>query len=173
MGLAAAAQWVVRRGAGKAPSPALVIHERPREFPALRFNDGRAMPTSLAAFRGRVVLLNLWASWCAPCVKEMPTLDRLQSALGGPDFEVVALSIDEAGAPAVQSFFRRTGIKALHPYVDAFREASASLAAAGIPATFLIDREGREVGRKLGPANWDAPPVLTLIRDRLNRASNQ
>ena len=168
-GLAAAMQWGVRMSARSAEAPGLIIHARPRELAPLRFADGNGAPTSLAAFRGKVVLLNVWATWCPPCVAEMPTLDRLQAKLGGADFEVVALSIDSAGAPAVQAFFLRTGIKKLHPYVDAFQEALTKLAGAGIPLTLLIDRDGREIGRKQGPAEWDQPQMLQLIREQLQR----
>ncbi|MEO5669889.1 MAG: TlpA disulfide reductase family protein [Ramlibacter sp.] len=170
-GLVTVVQWGVRMSARSAEAPGLILHARPRELPPLRFADGSGAPTSLAAFRGKVVLLNVWATWCPPCVAEMPTLDRLQAALGGADFEVVALSIDSAGAPAVQAFFLRTGIKKLHPYVDAFQEALTSLAGAGIPLTLLIDRDGREIGRKQGPAEWDQPQMLQLIRDQLQRTA--
>ena len=124
-------------------------------------------PTSLAAFRGKFVLLNVWATWCTPCREEMPTLDRLQATLGGPDFEVVALSIDQGGAPVVQDFFRQTGVKRLHPFMDLFGETTSALGVIGLPLTLLIDRQGREIGRKLGPAVWDDPQIVELIRSRL------
>jgi hypothetical protein len=85
-GLMPVVQWAFRRLASDDATPGLAIHEHPRELPMLRFLDGAGASTSLAAFRGRVVLLNVWATWCAPCVKEMPALDRLQALLGGPDF---------------------------------------------------------------------------------------
>ncbi|MCA8289428.1 TlpA family protein disulfide reductase [Burkholderia vietnamiensis] len=141
----------------------VVIHPRPRELGTLRFADDKGTATSLSAFRGRVVLLNVWATWCLPCRDEMPTLDRLQAALGGPSFEVVAVSLDAGGLPAVQAFFREIGVKHLRPYLDTFHDVAA-LASTGIPLTLLIDRSGREVGRKLGPATWDDPQMLRLIR---------
>lgn len=159
---------VLRLARGARPAdPDFVIHARPRELANLRFSDGAGRPTSLAAFRGRVVLLNVWATWCTPCREEMPTLDRLQAALGGPGFEVVALSIDHAGLPLVRDFFDRTGIKHLQPYLDTFGDAASNLAVAGVPLTLLIDREGREIGRKLGPAAWDKPRVVELIRGHM------
>jgi thiol-disulfide isomerase/thioredoxin len=139
------------------------VHARPRELPALRFTDERGAPTSLSAFRGRVVLLNLWATWCGPCREEMLTLDRLQGSLGGADFEVVPLSIDSGGLPVVQAFFRSIGVKHLHAYLDTDHEA-AELVMTGVPLTLLIDRESREVARKIGPAKWDDPKVVALIR---------
>lgn len=147
--------------------PGLVLHARPREVANLRFSDGAGRPTSLAAFRGRFVLLNVWATWCPPCVEEMPTLDRLQAMLGGPGFEVVALSIDHGGLSVVRAFFDRTGIKHLQPYMDTFGDTLSNLAVAGVPLTLFIDREGREIGRKAGPAAWDDPRMVELIRGRM------
>jgi|GEM_PF-305087 len=154
--------------ATQATSTSLTLHPQPRSLPPLRFADGAGAPTSLAAFRGKFVLLNVWATWCTPCREEMPTLDHLQATLGGPDFEVVALSIDQAGAPVVQNFFRQIGIKRLHPYMDQFNETTSALGVVGLPLTLLIDRQGREIGRKLGSAAWDAPQIVELIRSRLN-----
>jgi copper(I)-binding protein/thiol-disulfide isomerase/thioredoxin len=151
----------------QAKSTSLTLHPQPRSLPPLRFADGAAAPTSLAAFRGKFVLLNVWATWCTPCREEMPTLDRLQATLGGPDFEVVALSIDQGGMPVVQDFFRQIGIKRLHPYMDQFGETTSVLGVVGLPLTLLIDRQGREIARKLGPAVWDAPQIVELIRSRL------
>ena len=170
--LIAGLQVGLRMAAGDASMTLIDIHPRPREFPALRFADAKGAPTSLSVFRGKVVLLNLWATWCPPCVKEMPTLDRLQATLGGPDFEVVALSIDSGGVPVVEAFFRRTSVKLLHPYVDSFHDAGV-LGTAGIPLTLLIDRDGREIGRKLGPAEWDRPEMVALIRGQLGRAEGR
>ncbi|MDQ2735920.1 MAG: TlpA family protein disulfide reductase [Pseudomonadota bacterium] len=138
-------------------------HVAPRALGPLRFSDEAGREMSLASFRGRVVLLNVWATWCSPCVREMPTLDRLQVALGGPMFEVVTVSMDSGGLPVVQAFFRQIGVKHLHPYLDSFHEVG-DLGAMGIPLTLLIDREGREVARKIGPATWDDSMVLATIR---------
>ena len=144
--------------------PDLIIHSHPNVLPDLPFTDGNGAPTSLAAFRGRVVVLNVWATWCLPCREEMPTLDRLQATLAGPGFEVVAVSIDRDGMPVVREFFARQSIRHLHPYVDASGDALSILGVAGIPLTLLVDRDGREVARKLGPAVWDHPEVIKMIR---------
>lgn len=144
----------------------VIVHARARDMTPLRFTDEHGVATSLASFRGRVVLLNVWATWCAPCREEMPTLDRLQATLGGPSFEVVAVSIDAGGLPAVRAFFRQTGVTHLRPYLDTFNEAS-TLAAIGVPITLLIDSNGREVGRKLGKAKWDDRQMLRFIRSYL------
>jgi thiol-disulfide isomerase/thioredoxin len=168
-----AAVPMLRRTLGRRTAGAdFGLHDRPRDLPDLRFTDRNGTATSLAAFRGRVVLLNVWATWCPSCREEMPTLDRLQAALGGPAFEVVALSIDEGGLPVVQAFFDQFRIKHLQPYLDTLDDASG-LAAGGIPLTLLIDRDGREIGRKLGPAVWDSPQMIQLIQGRLAPVERQ
>ena len=135
--------------------------------PALRFYDAVGKPRTLADWRGKVVLLNVWATWCAPCRKEMPALDRLQQKLGGHDFEVVALSIDRGGAADVRAFYEEIGIRALRIYVDPESEATSKLKTLGVPTTLLIDRAGRELWRKTGTAEWDAEDVVEGLRLRL------
>lgn len=147
---------------GKLPGFARVEAQHP--VPPLRFVDGDGKPRALADFRGRVILLNLWATWCPPCRKEMPNLDRLQEQLGGPDFEVVALSIDRGGLFAVQSFFDEMDLRHLKIYVDASAEAMAALGAVGLPTTLLVDRSGRERWRVVGPVEWDKPEVIERLR---------
>lgn len=133
----------------------------------LRFQDGTGRPRSLADFQGKLVLVNIWATWCAPCREEMPTLERLQTELGGPDFEVVALSIDQQGPQVVRRFFDDIDIKALQLYVDPSAQAVYKLGAAGLPMTLLVDRAGREIGRHSGPAKWDAPEIRDYLAQRL------
>ncbi|HEX9274794.1 MAG TPA: TlpA disulfide reductase family protein [Casimicrobiaceae bacterium] len=135
----------------------------PRPVANVEFEDGQGRKRTLADFRGKVVLLNIWATWCVPCRTEMPTLDRLQSRLGSENFEVVALSIDRGGQPAVRSFYDEIDVRALPIYVDATTEALAKLGVIGVPTTLLIDREGREVARYTGPAQWDRPEVIATI----------
>jgi thiol-disulfide isomerase/thioredoxin len=113
------------------------------------------------------VLLNVWATWCTPCRKEMPALDRLQQQLGGRDFEVVALSIDRGGNPAVAAFYREMDLRALAVYVDPTSEATSTLRTVGIPTTLLVDRQGRELWRKTGPAEWDRADFVELLRSYL------
>ena len=142
-------------------------HEAPRPVATLGFEDADGRPRTLAGFRDRVVLLNVWATWCVPCREEMPALDRLQQKLGGPDFEVVALSIDAGGAEAVKRFYGETGVRALAVYVDPASRSIGSLGLVGIPATLLIDRSGREIGRRTGPAEWDGLEALRMIESHL------
>jgi thiol-disulfide isomerase/thioredoxin len=150
---------------------AMSLHASPRPLADLNFSDGLGRPTRLSAFRGRTVLLNVWATWCTPCREEMPTLDRLQATLGGRGFEVVGLSVDNDGLAAVQAFYQPLHIRHLTPYIDSAGEAMATLVATGIPLTLLIDAEGREIGRKLGPAVWDDAALVALLRSHIAGAA--
>ena len=141
-----------------------VVHEAPRPLPEIGFEDGGANARRLADFRGKVVLLNVWATWCVPCRREMPTLDRLQATLGGPGFEVVALSIDRAGLEVVRKFYAEIGVAHLAMYIDSASKVTRELGIAGLPATLLIDREGRELGRLIGPAEWDSPAMIAFLK---------
>ena len=143
------------------------VRERPTPLPEIQFMDGAGQRRALSDFRGKVVLLNIWATWCGPCRREMPTLDRLQAELGGPDFEVMALSIDRAGINVVRKFYAEVGVEHLAMYIDSSGKAARELGAVGLPTTLLIDREGREIGRLVGPAEWDAPEMVAFIRNRL------
>mgnify|MGYP001063296945 CR=1 FL=1 len=152
--------------AAAAPENFAVL-EAPAALPEINFTDGAGQPKTLAAYRGKVVLLNIWATWCAPCRKEMPTLDRLQAKLGGSDFEVVALSMDRKGPNAVTKFFAEIGIQHLALNIDTSAKAMFALGTIGLPTTLLIDRQGKEIGRLIGPAEWDAPDMVEFIRNRI------
>jgi len=149
----------------------MALHDAPRALPELRFKDGSGELASLADFRGKLVLLNVWATWCGPCREEMPTLDRLQATLGGPDFEVVALSIDRAGIGAVDAFYADIGVENLARYIDESGRVAQQLSALGLPTTLLLDREGREIARHVGPAEWDKPEMVTFLRRHLAQPS--
>ena len=155
-----AATWSIAMA--QEPSRNFIIHEAAKPIEAIQFEDADGQPRSLADFRGKIVLLNIWAAWCGPCRKEMPTLDRLQTALGGADFEVVALSIDRR-TEAVRKFFTDVGIQKLSMYLDSSAKVTRQIGAVGLPTTLLIDREGGEVGRLIGPAEWDSPYMAALI----------
>tara|TARA_R110002167_G_scaffold38412_7_gene119630 strand:- start:28 stop:714 length:687 start_codon:yes stop_codon:yes gene_type:complete len=141
-----------------------VLHEEPRELAAASFGDGDGRAVSLTDFAGRVVLLNVWATWCGPCRQEMPMLDDLQARLGGEDFEVVALSIDRAGLAPVREFFIELRLTNLRLYIDETGVAARAIGVFGLPTTLLIDRRGRELGRLVGPAAWNAPEVISYLR---------
>lgn len=155
-----------------AAGPAFTLPARPRDLPALRYVDAAGHDHALAALRGRPLVLNVWATWCVPCRREMPTLDHLQTLLAGTGALVVPLSIDGKGVPVVATFYREIGIHALDIYVDSSGRTADALATAGVPTTLLVDRDGREVGRQLGAAVWDSAAMVDLIRARLDvRAS--
>ena len=149
---------------GEVSTFAFFPYPTPRPVANVRFADAKGGMRDLASFRGKVVLLNVWATWCGPCRQEMPTLDRLQAKLGGKDFEVIALSIDRGGQAAVGSFFDETNVQKLAIYVDASTEAQARLGIIGVPTSLLLDRQGREIGRVTGPAQWDSPEVIEIIK---------
>ncbi len=141
----------------------------PVPAPLEAFTDLAGNRIRLADFKGRVVLLNFWATWCAPCIREMPSLDRLQAALGDRDLRVVAVSIDRAGVKVIRPFAKRLGLARLGLYHDPEGALFRAFGVSGLPASFLIDREGGIVGAYAGPAEWDAPEPRSLIEHYLNR----
>lgn len=143
---------------------AFVFRKAPETLPEIKFQDASGSDRTLADWRGKVVLLNLWATWCLPCRKEMPSLDRLQKEMGSDKFEVVAVSVDRKGAAASKKFLDETQVERLGLYVDASTRMSSDLRVIGLPATLLLDTEGREIGRLLGPAEWDSEDAKRLIR---------
>jgi thiol-disulfide isomerase/thioredoxin len=148
---------------------AAFVHKKtPEAMPEIAFNDAAGKALTLADFKGKVVLLNLWATWCAPCREEMPALDRLQKELGSDSFEVVALSLDRKGAEASQKFLTETKANNLKLYIDSTAKQGTVLRIVGMPTTILIDKEGREIGRLAGPAEWDSPDAKALIAAALN-----
>ena len=130
--------------------------------------DGKSL--TLESFAGSAVLLNVWATWCPPCRKEMPSLDRLQSLKGGTDFEVVALSIDKGGAEQVRPFFDEIGIKRLEMFLDKPGVSMQALKIVGLPTTLLIGKDGRELARWAGPKEWDESETIEEIEALLTRA---
>jgi thiol-disulfide isomerase/thioredoxin len=133
-------------------------------LPDLHFADADGQVKRLADFRGRVLVLNYWATWCAPCVEEMPSLSRLQAKLGGDRFAVLAVSVDREGLPVVVPFLEKLAIKNLAVYTDRTGATMRALGVRGLPTTMIIDGEGREAGRIEGMANWDSPEAEALVR---------
>lgn len=142
---------------------AFVVHKQRKPLSDISFLDGTGKERSITEWRGRVVLINLWATWCAPCRKEMPELAQLQRLLGGDDFEVVAISVDRKGAEASAKFLIEAGAASLELYIDRSANVLNPLNAIGLPATILLDRQGNEVGRLLGPAEWASEDAVRLI----------
>ena len=144
-----------------------VFRKTPEALPAISFVDAAGTARTEADLKGRVILLNLWATWCAPCLKEMPALDRLQKELGSDKFEVVALSVDRAGPDAAKKFLDKIKVQHLKLYADASAKAAISLKAVGMPTTLLLNAKGEEIGRLVGPAEWDSADAKTLIQAAL------
>jgi thiol-disulfide isomerase/thioredoxin len=147
-----------------APPPGRVERKSP---PAIVFRDESGTSLNLSAFRGKVVLLDFWATWCEPCRKEMPSFDRLQARLGAKGLAVVPVSIDLKGMPAVEEFYREHGIRNLPKYVDDSRDSAKAIGLMGLPGTLAIDRHGREAFRVEGPLNWDGPAVGARVESLL------
>ena len=146
---------------------AFVIHPKRPALANLTFTDASGKQRSLSEWRGRVVLVNLWATWCAPCRKEMPSLAELEAKLGSKDFEIVAISLDRKGAEAAAPFLKETGAANLALYLDPTAASLDQLRAMGLPASILVDRQGNEIGRMLGPAEWSSPEAIALVRAAL------
>ena len=141
-----------------------VFKREPEALGDIAFVDGTGAAKTLADFKGRVVLLNVWATWCVPCRKEMPALDRLQKDLGSDKFEVVALSVDRGGVEASRKFLDSINVSSLKLYVDPTAKMSSPLKIIGMPTTLLINAEGKEVGRLTGEAAWDSDDAKKLIK---------
>lgn len=144
-----------------------VRRREPLPVADISFETEAGEAIALSSFRGKTVLLNLWATWCGPCRKEMPSLDRLEKELGSANFQVLALSLDRAGAEAARKFYSETGVENLQLYIDPTMRAGSSLKAVGMPTTILIDAEGREVGRLPGPAEWDSEAAKKIIAEAM------
>jgi thiol-disulfide isomerase/thioredoxin len=152
---------------------AFKVTERPALSPDLAFKTADGREVKLSDFRGRTVLLNLWATWCVPCRHEMPALDKLQATLGGGKFEVVAVNIDTRHPDKARAFLEETGIRNLAGYSDhsakVFQDLKAVGRAFGMPTTLLIDSQGCELGHLAGPAEWASDDALRLVRAAIPR----
>ncbi len=146
---------------------AFSFFDQPRPVPKLRFADRKGRNLSLQDLRHQPILLNILATWCVPCRKEIPALDRLQAKLGASQLLVLPLSIDRQGLPVVKKFYADLGLTARGIYIDHTGQAAGVLHAVGVPTTLLIDRNGQEIGRKIGPAEWDSAAVIALLRKHL------
>ena len=155
--------------AAQAPLKSFAMHDAPKPVATVAFDDAEGHSRTLADFKGKVVLLNIWATWCVPCRKEMPALDRLQGAMGGPDFEVVPVSIDRGGIEKVRAFYAEIGVRHLAVYIDVSAQALRALRTVGLPTTLVIDRAGQEVGRVIGPAEWDSSEIADVLRPIISK----
>ena len=163
---AAAAYAAAICAASTAHADAMVRFQKakaPKPLPEIEFVDAEDKPTTLSDLKGKVVLVNFWATWCAPCVKEMPSLDRLQAAVGKDKLIVLPLSLDGASRAKVAPFYEATQLKNLGIFFDKGRVAMKALAVSILPTSILIDAEGREIARLEGEADWDKPEAIALV----------
>ncbi len=156
-------------GLNRGHMASFVVRSEPQEVPAFTFKADGGRERSLADWRGKVVLLNLWATWCAPCRKEMPALDKLKADLGGEAFDVVAISIDRGGLDKPRAFLEKIKVAHLELFNEASGRLGPKLKAFGMPTTLLIDRDGREIGRLIVPAEWDSKDAVTLIKAAIGK----
>ena len=151
-------------GLNKGAMAAFLARPKPLELGEVGFVAADGATKSLSDWHGKVVLLNIWATWCVPCREEMAMLDKLEAELGGKDFQVVAVNIDRGAADKPKAFLAEIGATHLALYTDPSGKLFSKLKAVGMPTTLLLDREGREIGRLVGPADWDSPEALALIK---------
>ena len=143
----------------------------PKPVPDLPFKNGEGKDVRLSDFRGKLILLNLWATWCVPCREEMPALNGLQGALGSDRFQVLALSVDKDGHDLAKSFLAEVKADHIDLYNDPTSKAIFAMKAYGMPTTVLVSPDGKEIGRLVGPAHWDAPEARKLIEAALKLTS--
>ncbi|WP_241480936.1 TlpA disulfide reductase family protein [Leisingera sp. ANG-M6] len=143
----------------------LVVHAEPRDVSAAAFDlaDG-AGTASLGDYQGKIVLLNFWATWCAPCRKEMPQLAELQEEFGGEDFEVLTIATGRNSPAGIQKFFDENGISNLPRHQDPKQALAREMAVIGLPITVLLDRDGKEVARLLGDAEWNSESAKAIVQ---------
>lgn len=142
----------------------LFVTEPPRPLNEIDIRDNQGNPAGIATWKGKPALVNLWASWCLPCVAELPALDRLKPMIEPEGMRVIALCLDRSGAVGAVNTFARLGIKNLDVHVDHQRQAGEAFGAAVLPTTLLLDSEAREVARFVGGAAWDGAESLALLR---------
>ncbi|WP_244915635.1 TlpA disulfide reductase family protein [Phaeobacter inhibens] len=143
----------------------LVLHSAPKPVSSAEFQlaDGAGAAT-LGDYKGKIVLLNFWATWCAPCRKEMPQLSELQEEFGGDEFEVLTLATGRNSPAGIQKFFDDTGITNLPRHQDPRQAVAREMAVLGLPITVLLNREGEEIARLRGDAEWNSDSAKTIIR---------
>jgi thiol-disulfide isomerase/thioredoxin len=147
------------------------LSKSPKRLPDLEFLDADDKPLHFADFKGKAMLINFWATWCAPCVKEMPSLDRLQAAMAKDRFIVLPLSLDGPSRPKVAPFYEDRKLANLGIYFDKGRRMMQALDVSILPTSILVDRSGREIGRLEGEADWDSPEAVALMKAAAGGAS--
>ena len=154
---------------------ALTMATTPLKLPDLAFDDADGKPRKLSDWRGRTVLVNLWATWCVPCRREMPALDALQAKLGGPDFEVVAVNIDTRDPDKPKNFLKEANLIRIgyfsDPTAKVFQDLKSMGKALGMPTSVLVDRNGCEIANIAGPAEWASDDAVKLISTAVKPAA--
>jgi thiol-disulfide isomerase/thioredoxin len=154
---------------------ALTMATAPVKLPDLAFEDADGKPRKLSDWRGKTVLVNLWATWCVPCRKEMPALDSLQTKLGGKDFEVVAINIDTRDPEKPKNFLKDANLTRLGYFSDTkakvFQDLKSIGKALGMPTSILVDSQGCEIGNIAGPAEWASDDAIKLIKAAVRPAA--
>ena len=153
---------------------ALTMATAPLRLPDLAFEDAEGKPRKLSEWRGKTVLVNLWATWCVPCRKEMPALDSLQAKLGGKDFEVVAVNIDTRDPEKPKNFLKEANLTRLGYFADSkakvFQDLKSIGKALGMPTSVLVDGQGCEIANLAGPAEWASDDAIKLIKAAMEPA---
>lgn len=167
--LALAVLYVILAGPVHAPKPPaslphLTLAKSPQIVPSVAFSDAAGKRHLLAEFRGRTILLNLWAPWCAPCLRELPALAELSRSMPPAKFAVVAVYVGRNGAGDAKSFLAEHGAAGLPVYVDTDIALVRAFDAYGLPLTVIIDPQGREIARSLGPGEWDATDAVAYMK---------
>ena len=142
----------------------LALREAPGAPIKARFLDEAGQEIGVEAFAGQVTVLNLWATWCPPCRKEMPALDRLQQALAGSGAQVATVAIQSGGREKARDFMEENDLAALPGYADEENALPREIGVLGLPTTLILDPQGREIARMQGDAEWDAPEAEALLR---------
>ncbi|HCX15011.1 MAG TPA: TlpA family protein disulfide reductase [Rhodospirillaceae bacterium] len=148
----------------------IVWHKSNIPAPSTPFKNGAGAEVSLLNYKGKVLVVNFWATWCAPCVKEMPTLNNLQARLGGADFEVLAISQDREGARVAVPFMDVNGWNNLARYTESAARFSKDAGLRGLPTSLIIDKAGNEVGRVEGDTDWSSPHIEQSLRDLISES---
>jgi len=142
----------------------LLVHAEPKKMASVGFSDENDEKATLDAYIGKVVLLNFWATWCPPCLAEMPSIDALQADLGGDDFVVVTIASGRNPLPAIKAFFEKAGIENLPILRDPRQKFSRANGVFGLPTTLILNKQGEEIARMQGDADWHSEEAITLIK---------
>jgi thiol-disulfide isomerase/thioredoxin len=171
---AAQAKTASLKPLAKGEIAAVSVSSAPKPPPVIAFNGPEGQLMSLSDFKGKTILVNLWATWCVPCREEMPALDRLQAELGGPDFQVVAINVDTRNREKPKAWLQENGIRNLAYHADPegklLQVLQKSGHVVGLPTTFVVDATGCEIALLKGPAEWASPDALTFMKTALGRS---